>query len=73
MNTVVDKKKQEELGVKIKSAREKLGLTQEEAAKKTSISTTYFAMVERGEANLSYDKIRNILNLLKMKASEIPL
>lgn len=66
-------KAQQKLGNKIKIAREKAGLTQEQVAEKTGITTTYVAMIERGEANLAYDKIRKIFNLLKMKSSELPL
>ena len=69
----MDTKTQQKLGNKIKIAREKAKLTQEEVAEKTGITTTYVAMIERGEANLAYDKIRKIFNLLKMKSSDLPL
>lgn len=64
---------QERLGNKFKNAREKLKLTQAEVAEKTGMTENYYAMIERGEVNLTYDKLRKLFNLLKVKASELPL
>lgn len=69
----MDSKKLKELGAKIKSAREKQKLTQVDVSEKTNMTTTYYSMIERGEVNLTYEKLQKIFKLLKMKASEIPL
>lgn len=54
-------------GKQIKEAREKLNLTQAEVAEKADITVNYFAMIERGEVNPSYEKIKSIARVLKMK------
>jgi transcriptional regulator with XRE-family HTH domain len=69
----MDSKIPKELGDKLKAAREKVKLTQAEVAEKTDMTATYYAMIERGEVNLTYDKLRKLLKLLKMKPSELPL
>ncbi len=56
----------QELGEKIRKAREKAKLTQAEVAKATDIDVTYFARIERGEANPSYEKLHKILKVLKV-------
>lgn len=62
---------QEELGKNIKKARKKAGLTQAQAAEKAGIHTNYFARVERGEENPSFDILEKIAKALKIKSSEI--
>ena len=61
----------EEIGKNIKKAREKLGYTQEEVAKKAGMNTNYFARIERGIARASYEKLESIAKALKIKASDI--
>ena len=58
---------QKEFGERIKVAREKSGLTQAEVAKKANITVNYYAMMERGEVNPSFEKIKNIAKVLKIK------
>lgn len=60
-----DKKALMKLGIRLKDAREKLGLTQEQVAMKAKISTNYYAVVERGEANLTALKLNRIVKVLK--------
>ncbi|HUD45065.1 MAG TPA: helix-turn-helix transcriptional regulator [Patescibacteria group bacterium] len=73
---MIDTKKeqaQKELGLKLKEAREKAGLTQVEVASKTDMTDNYYAMIERGEVNPSFDKLRKLFKLLNIKLSEISL
>lgn len=56
-------------GKKIKEAREKLNLTQAEVAEKANMTVNYYAMIERGEVNPSYEKIKSIARVLKMKVT----
>ncbi len=59
--------KNKELAEKLSGAREKLGLTQAEVAEKTGMDVTYYARIERGEINTSYDKLKKIFDVLKIK------
>lgn len=46
------------LGKKIRHAREEKGLTQVEVAEKADLNTNYYACIERGEVNPSFEKFR---------------
>lgn len=61
----------QELGKKIKRARQKVNMTQQEVAEKTGIHVNYFAQIERGERNPSYDVLESIAKALKVKSSDI--
>lgn len=52
---------------KLKNARKKEGLTQLDVADKTGMDVTYYARIERGEINTSYDKLQKIAKVLKIK------
>ena len=56
-------------GKQIKEEREKLNLTQAEVAEKADITVNYYAMIERGEVNPSYEKIKSIARVLKIKVT----
>ena len=56
-------------GKQIKEIREKLNLTQVEVAEKADMTVNYYAMIERGEVNPSYEKIKSIARVLKMKVT----
>jgi transcriptional regulator with XRE-family HTH domain len=58
---------QKELGEKFKKARETLGLTQLAIAEKTGMHVNYYARIERGEINTSYEKLHKIAQVLKLK------
>lgn len=60
-----------ELGEKLRKAREKAGLTQADVAAKSEINVSYYAQIERGEVNLSYDKLQSIIKVLKIKSLDI--
>ena len=61
----------EELSEKLKDARKKLGLTQEEVAKQIGTSGNYYAKIERGEINVTIKKLSKLIKALKIDASEI--
>lgn len=67
-----DEKAQKQFGEKLKTAREKAGLTQADIAAKTGINVSYYARIERGEINPSFVKIRSIMKALKMKSIDLP-
>lgn len=67
-----DEKVLNELGKKLRDAREKSGLTQLEVAKKSKVNANYYAVVERGEKNISYKKLERILKVLNIKSLDIP-
>lgn len=48
------------LGMKIKSVRESMNLTQEQFAQKCGMSKNYIGMLERGERNPSYLTLQQI-------------
>ncbi len=56
-----------ELSEKLKRAREKANLTQLEVAEKTGMHVNYYARIERGEINTSYEKLHKIAEVLKIK------
>lgn len=66
-----DKVARIKLGTKLREAREKLGLTQTEVATKAKINANYYAVVERGEGNLSFDKLQRILKVLHIKFLDV--
>jgi transcriptional regulator with XRE-family HTH domain len=60
-----------ELGNKLKEARKKVGLTQAEVAEAAEVNTNYYARIERGEENPSFEKLNRIMKVLKMKTLSI--
>ncbi len=60
-----DKKALMKLGIRLKDAREKMGLTQEQVAERARVSTNYYAVVERGEGNLTFLKLNRIVRVLR--------
>lgn len=64
-------KNREELGNKLKEAREKQKITQAEVAKEAEITVTYYAMAERGEVNPSFEVLTKLIKILKVNPSEI--
>lgn len=61
-------KGRKELGDKLRRVREGLGLTQAEVAKKADLHTNYYARIERGEENPSFEKLQGIMKVLKIKS-----
>ena len=60
-----------ELGDKLRKAREKAGKTQAEVADHAEINVSYYAQIERGEVNVSFDKLQSIIKVLKIKSLDI--
>jgi len=59
------------LGKRLKVAREEAGLSQVKLAKMAGLGANYYATVERGERNISYEKLQKILKVLKIKTLDI--
>lgn len=62
---------QKKLGEKIRKAREDAKLTQLEVAKIAEVDVNYYARIERGLANPSYEKIYSIMTALNMDSLDI--
>jgi transcriptional regulator with XRE-family HTH domain len=66
-NKIVEVKNQAEFGNVIREEREKQKLTQAQVAKLAKMAPNYYSMVERGEKNVAFEKMINILKALKLK------
>jgi transcriptional regulator with XRE-family HTH domain len=71
MNSKEDQIALGELGAILKAAREKLGLSQVQVAAKAKVNANYYAIVERGESNLTYLKLHRIMKVLNIKSLNI--
>ncbi len=60
-----------DLGLRIKTLRKELKLTQEDLAKKASISRSYLADIERNRYNPSVDTLINIAKSLGISLSDL--
>lgn len=58
-----------EISSQLKLKREKLGLTQSQLAQKANMTVTYYAMIERGEVNPSWSKLKKLFDVLGIKLS----
>lgn len=61
----------ERIGKRIKQCRERLGLTQEQFAEKTGLTTNYISSIERGASFPRCEKLIIILNGLEVSADDI--
>lgn len=64
---MVDKR----IGVRIKECRERAGMTQEQLAEASDISTGYLSSIERGERFPRIENLISILNAMKASANDI--
>lgn len=62
---------QQKFGAKIREARVKAGISQEELGFRTGLDRTYISGIERGVRNPSLKNIGRIAKALKIKASEL--
>jgi len=62
---------QEKFGQNIRKVRTKADLTQEQLAERAGLHKNYYARVERGEENPSYETIEKIVKALKVKSSAV--
>lgn len=58
-----------ELGLQLKEARENKKLTQLDVATQSDMTVTYYAMIERGEVNPSWAKLKKLFKVLDLKLS----
>ncbi len=64
-------KSRKELGEKLRKVREELDLTQAEVAEKADLHVNYYARIERGEENPSFEKLQGIMKALKIKSLDL--
>jgi len=64
-------KARKELGEKLRAVREKKELTQAEVAEKAEVHVNYYARIERGEENPSFEKLQGIMKALGLKSLDI--
>jgi len=60
-----------EFGKKLKEIRVKRDMTQAEVATKAGITINYYARIERGEENPSFEVIKGLTYALKIRSSEL--
>ncbi len=60
-----------ELGNKLKQARKKAKLTQATLAVAAGVNTNYYARIERGEENPSFEKLNKIMKALGIKSLDV--
>lgn len=60
-----------QLGEKLRKVREHSGLTQAEVANKADIHVNYYARIERGEENPSFEKLQNVMKALGIKSLDL--
>ncbi len=58
------------LGQKLREIRQRKVMTQAEVAIKAGITVNYYARIERGEENPSFDVIKALTVSLKVKSSD---
>jgi len=63
---ITDEKILIELGNQFKAARELARLKQSEVAEAAGINANYYAQIERGEVNTSFDKVYRIAKALNL-------
>lgn len=59
------------IGKKIRKEREGQHRTQEDVSHEAGVETSYYAKIERGEANPSLEVIHSIIKALKLQSSKI--
>lgn len=59
------------MGQKLKQIRETKKMTQADVATKANITINYYARIERGEENPSFEILKGLTTALKVKSSEI--
>jgi len=60
-----------QFGKNIKIARTEAGLTQQQVADKAKTHVNYYARIERGEENPSYETLEKIIKALRVKAKDV--
>ena len=60
-----------QVGIKIRTLREKKGLTQEQLAFEANLHRAYIGQIERGEKNIGIKNLDIIARALSIKISEL--
>jgi transcriptional regulator with XRE-family HTH domain len=68
MATKDQENRRKELGEKLRKVREQAGFTQTEVATKAGLNGNYYARIERGEENPSFEKLESIKDALNIKS-----
>jgi transcriptional regulator with XRE-family HTH domain len=71
MTSDEQEKVRKELGEKLRQAREAAKLTQQEVATAAGVHVNFYARVERGEENPSFEKLRSIMQALGIKSLDL--
>lgn len=58
-------------GEKFKEKRKKSGITQDDMALRSGIDRSYIGRIERGEVNISLEKVYLLADVLKCKAKDL--
>jgi transcriptional regulator with XRE-family HTH domain len=58
-------------GARVREARQKLGISQEELAARCELHRTYIGGIERGERNISLQNLFKIAEALEITASSL--
>ena len=61
----------DELAIKIKSQRNKIGISQEKLAEKCNFDRTYISLLERAKRNPSYLSLEKLCYGLEMELSDL--
>lgn len=64
-------KARKELGEKLRQARVAAKMTQQEVATAADVHVNFYARVERGEENPSFDKLRGIMKVLDIQSLDL--
>ncbi len=59
------------LGEKLRHVRETAKLTQQDVADKADMHVNYYARIERGEENPSFEKLQSIMKVLGIKSLDL--
>lgn len=64
-------KARKELGEKFRQARMAAKMTQQEVALAADVHVNFYARVERGEENPSFEKLQSVMRVLGIKSLEL--
>ena len=71
MDTTEQDGKRKALGETLRKAREAAKLTQLEVAKVAKVHVNFYARMERGEENPSFEKLQSIMKVLGIKSLDL--
>lgn len=71
MDTHEQAKVRKALGEKLRKARESAKLTQLDVATAAGVHVNFYARMERGEENPSFEKLQSVMKVLDIKSLEL--